>query len=80
MIFQLSLPNSKEVKIARMTLKMCYADGGCSECEIPMEQKQCSGAFLEMKKSMSLRVKIHMIIVLIKQKAPLKRFTDLNGF
>ena len=41
----------QEVKIASMTLEVCYANGECSESEIQIEPKQCSGAFLETKKS-----------------------------
>ena len=40
----------QEVKIDIMTLEVCYADGECSECEVQVEPKQCSGAFVETNK------------------------------
>ena len=44
----------QDVKIASMNLKVCYLDGGCSECDSQTEAKQCSGAFLQTKKSKEL--------------------------
>ena len=41
----------QDVKITSMTLDVCYEDGGCDVCEVQTEPQQCSGAFLETKKS-----------------------------